>query len=160
MSALPPTVARASAEEELGAARVWAERHGWILTWNPDELVLRAATYHEPARRLVEVVGALDGYRALPPAWRFVQPGTDAEDKGHYPAPGQGSVPSSIFHSNPVICAPWNRLAYTEHGGPHGDWSGPAAWLQQVSGITVAHTLADMFSALDVHLRQSPGMMA
>ena len=159
VSALPPAMARASVEDELDAARAWAARHGWILRWRSEDLSLRAATYHEAAGRLVEVVGVLDGYRALPPAWRFVQPGTGVADPASFPAPGQGSIPGSIFHSNAVICAPWNRLAYAEHGGPHGDWSGPAAWLQ-ASGMTVAHTLADMLSALDVHLRQSAGMMA
>jgi hypothetical protein len=64
----------------------------------------------------------------------------------------------------------WGRLSETgflgqlydldalPHGGPHGDWSGPAAWLQ-VSGTTVACTIADMLAAIDAHLRQSPGMM-
>lgn len=154
MSALPPAVARASAEDELGAARTWASRHGWAMQWNPADLLLRAATYHLPAGRLIEVTGQLDGYRAVPPAWHFVRPGTDETGKDWFPAPGPGSV----FHGNIVICAPWNRLAYAEHGGPHGDWSGPAGWLQ-VSGTTVACTIADMLAAIDAHLRQSPGMM-
>jgi len=154
VSALPPTVVRASVEHELDAARAWAARHGWALHWNPEDLVVRAATYHQAVGRLVEVVGTVDGYRVLPPAWRFVRPGTSEGDRDFFPAPG----PSSIFHGNIVICAPWNRLAYAEHGGPHGDWSGPAAWLQ-VTGTTLAHTLPDMLAAIDAHLRQSPGMM-
>lgn len=158
MSALPPTATRASVEDELDAARAWAARHGWLLHWNPETLVLRATTYHRPVGRLVEVIAQTDGYRGLPPAWTFVRPGTDDSVKAAFPAPGTVAGIGSIFHSNPVICAPWNRLAYAENGGPHDNWSGPSAWLQ-VREVTTAHTIADMLSALDVHLRASPGMM-
>jgi hypothetical protein len=154
VSALPATASRASVEEELDAARGWARRHDWTLDWNPETLILRAATYHRPPRRLVEVVADAAGYRAVPPAWRFVTPGSDEPDQASFPAPG----PNSIFHPNFVICAPWNRLAYSEHGGPHPDWSGPAAWLQ-VRGVTTAHSIPDMLATLNIHLRQSPGFM-
>ncbi len=156
---MPPTATRASVEAELEAARAWAVRHGWIMDWDPEKLTLRATTYHRPVSRLVEVVAEADGYRAVPPAWKFVQPGTDAADRSAFPAAGTSPGIGSIFHSNPVICAPWNRLAYVEHGGPHDNWSGPSSWLQ-VRDVTTAHTIADMLSALDVHLRASPGLMA
>ncbi len=154
MSALPPTIALASVEAELDASRAWAVRHNWTLIWLPAALVLRATTYHVPVQRLVEVTGCCDGYRALPPTWRFVRPGTDETENKWYPAAGQ----NSIFHANGFICAPWNRLAYAEHGGPHSDWSGAVAWLQ-VRGVSVAHTLPDMLASLDAHLRRSPGML-
>ena len=35
----------------------------------------------------------------------------------------------SIFHPARVICGPFNRLALQQHGGPHGNWGGPAARL-------------------------------
>lgn len=155
MTALPSAVARASAEEELGAARAWSSRHNWTLLWAPESLLLRAATYHLPAGRLVEVTGRMDGYRAVPPTWQFVRPGSDEVGKEWFPAAG----PSSVFHGDVVICAPWNLRAYAEHGGPHADWSGPAAWLK-VSGTTTAQTIGDMLATIDAHLRQSPGMMA
>lgn len=155
MTAVPPTLARASVEAELDAARAWAIRHRWILWWDPDGLRLRASTYHPKAKRLIEVIAELDGYPAVPPAWRFVHPATDNTAQAAFPAAG----PNSIFHTNPVICAPWNRLAYSENGGPHGDWSGPSSWLK-VTGLTVAHTVPDMLATLNLHLHQSPGMMA
>lgn len=155
MTALPPAVARLSVEDELVASKAWATRHNWTLLWFPDDLVLRAATYHVAARRLVEVTGRCDGYRALPPEWRFVQPGTDETGMRWYPAAG----PGSIFHGNALICAPWSRLAYSENGGPHSEWSGPSAWLQ-VRNVSLAHTIPDMLAAIDAHLRRSPGMMA
>ena len=154
MTLLPARASRAAVEAELPAVEAWAARHGWVIAHDLDGLRLRAATYHRPVRRLVEVIGDVTGYPAVPPAWYFVAIGTDETTKPHFPAPG----PTSIFHSNPVICAPWNRLAYTEHGGPHSDWSGPAAWLQ-VRNQTTAHRLADMLAVIDANLRASPGMM-
>lgn len=159
MSALPVAVARASVEAELDAARVWAIRHAWILKWDQGTMRLRAATYHHPVGRLVEVSALTDGYRAIPPAWTFVRPGTDETSRADFPAacalPGIGS----IFHPHAVICAPWNRLAYSEHDGPHNNWSGPAAWLQVREG-TIAHTIPDMLAIIDMHLRASPELMA
>lgn len=155
MTPLPPTMVRASVEEELDAAHALAGRHGWDLLWMPNDLCLRATTYHDPVSRLVEVKVEVDGYPAIPPAWSFVRPGTEESGAAFFPAP----FPGSIFHGNVVICAPWNRLAYSEHGGPHNNWSGPTSWLQ-VAGVTQARTIPDMLAALDSHLRRSPGMMA
>jgi len=159
VSALPATVARASVEAELDAARVWAARHEWTLNWDAEEMLLRVATYHWPVSRLVELTAETDGYRALPPAWTFVRPGTNETSAEIFPAGGNLPGIGSIFHGNLVICAPWNRLAYSEHGGPHDNWSGPAAWLQVQEG-TIAHSIADMLAIVDVHLRASPGFMA
>jgi len=158
VSALPATVARASVEAELDAARVWAARHDWILSWEAETLLLRLATYHRPAQRLVELLAKTDGYRALPPAWMFVRPGTEEANAAVFPAAGNMPGIGSIFHGSGVICAPWNRLAYTEHGGPHDNWSGPEAWLQVPEG-TIAHTIPDMLAIIDAHLRASAGFM-
>jgi hypothetical protein len=62
----------------------------------------------------------------------------------------------SIFHGSGVICAPFNRLAYGEHGGPHGDWGGPLSWLN-VRGHVRATALADMLALIIAHLNYSPG---
>lgn len=158
MSALPATAARASVEVELDAARQWATRREWLLSWDSDMLQLRLATYHRPVSCIVELTANVDSYRAIPPAWTFVRPGTDDIDPAAFPAAGQLPRIGSIFHGNVVICAPWNRLAYREHGGPHDNWSGPAAWLQVQEG-TIAHTIPDMLAIIDVHLRASPGFM-
>jgi hypothetical protein len=155
VTALPAAMVQVSVEEELDAARAWAARHNWTLIWVPDELLLRASTYHAPVRHLVEVTARCESYRALPPLWSFVQPGTDNSEKKWYPTAGE----NSIFHSNGLICAPWNRLAYSDHGGPHNDWSGPAAWLQ-VRNVSVCHSIPDMLASIDHHLRRSPGMMS
>ena len=162
MTSVPPTMARANVETELGDARAWALRNNWTIDWSSDDLLLRAATYHRPVHRLVELTADVTGYRGEPPAWRVVELGTNVPTVAHFPAatPAAG-IPSSIFHSNKVICAPWNRLAYKEvdPNGPHDNWGGPTAWLQVTDGPH-ATILAEMLSAIHIHLRQSSGFMS
>jgi hypothetical protein len=154
VSALPPSAVRATVKDELDGARAWAARHNWSLDWNPEQLLLKAATYHHALHRLVEVIADTDGYRAVPPAWRFVRPGTDELDPAWFPK----IALIAMVGVTPVICAPWNRLAYQEHGGPHENWSGASAWLQVNEG-TIAHTIPDMLQLIEAHLRGSTEMV-
>jgi len=122
--------------------------------------VLRA-TFQQPAsEERFFLAGEFRGYKALPPAWEFY----DAEWKERalkqlYPAaagpPGKGS----IFHTKPVICAPFNRLAYKEHGGPHEDWGGPAQWLNAGKDYVQAHTISDMLAVVARDLAYGCGRM-
>jgi hypothetical protein len=76
-----------------------------------------------------------------------------------FPTGGQiPGVTGSIFHPNRLICAPWSRPAYGEHGGPHSDWGGQTNWTSAATGYTKADTLADMLSQIAMHLAVSPGM--
>ena len=156
MTALPAQAAQAVVEAELPAVYSWAARHNWAILWRPDQLQLRAATYHNAVGRLVEATAGCDSFRALPPVWRFVRPGSDDTGKAYYPAPG----PGSIFHGDGLICAPWSRLAYKEHGGPHDNWSSASSWLNVHDNVTKAHTLADMLAVIHTNICRSPGMMA
>lgn len=61
----------------------------------------------------------IDGYPGTPPAWHWTDAsGNRRDDNRDLPERG------SFFHSNRVICAPWNRLAYKpiDSRGPHSDW--------------------------------------
>lgn len=148
-------MSRAFVEEELGAVQAWAARHNWTTEWHPSAIQLRAATYHARAERLIEIVATCDGYRAVPPAWQFVRPGTNESGMEFSPAVFAGGV----FHPNGLICAPWNRLAYKDLEGPHDDWGGPSNWLSVQSDISTARTLADMLAIIDAQLKSSPGML-
>ena len=75
-----------------------------------------------------------------------------------HPQPGAGKgITGSIFHSSGRICAPFNRLAYHQHGGPHNNWGGPECWLN-VKGQIRETDLAGMFASIVGHLKVSPGM--
>jgi len=155
---VPATVTLAVLEQELPAAHRWAARHAWTLDADLDALQLTATTHHPADHAELILVGEFTGYRAIPPAWRFIDPATGQPGPRAFPAPGSPPGGSSIFHPMPVLCAPWNRLAYAEVGGPHGDWGAAAGWLN-AANYSKAHTIADMLATVEAHLRSSPGRL-
>lgn len=140
-------------QQESAAVAACAGRWDWTVTINVEQLALRAEMTHPVTGTPLLLVADATNYRSLPPAWRFVH-GDGRVSPSAFPAAGG----SSIFHPHPVICAPWNRLAYTAHDGPHADWD-ERNWLN-VTGYTRATTLADMAAIIRTNLQQSPGMMA
>ncbi len=62
------------------------------------------------------------------------------------------------FHPTPCVCMRYNRKAYNEKGGPHGDWRLLDWRLPTTNGIAI-DTLALMVSDLDSKIRQSSGRM-
>lgn len=157
MSAVPAETTRAILEDEAQAAQAWAARHGWTLEVHLDALTVTAAVTH-PVDGIgrFHLWGDCSGYRAVPPAWTFVEPDSQTTTKHAFPARSRGAT---IFHQNPVICAPFNRLAYKEYNGPHANWSGPSNWMN-ITGHVRATTIADMLNVINLHLQHSPGRMA
>lgn len=147
-------------DEELEPARDWARRAGVELTWDADSLELRAIFTQRATGERYYLRGRLDGYKAVPPAWEFCDQNWGSPGaKRNYPA--RASLPGigSVFHRKPVICAPFNRLAYKAHGGPHGDWGGPEQWLRAAPESAHAETLADMLALIARDMNYSNGRM-
>jgi hypothetical protein len=90
--------------------------------WSLDELDGTTFVLGLPARDRTTfwVKAVCDGYPGQPPAWHWYNPATGLLDQ-------KADTPAHVgfFHSNGVICAPWNRLAYTavDTRGPHTDWN-------------------------------------
>ena len=142
---------------ELPGLQAYAQRHGWSVDWRPEPLVLILDGRHPADGSPVRLHADVTGYRAVPPGWRFIS--HDGEPPSATRAPKPGTLPGnigSIFHANGIICAPFNRLAYAEHSGPHGDWGGPAKWLG-VRGHVTAKELGQMLAQIVLHLKYSPG---
>lgn len=156
---VPANVTQAVVAAETPAVTAWAMRHRWTVTFAQDDTHLDAATIHPVTKNPIVFHAELDGYPAIPPAWTC----RDADGNvtpATFPMPGQRpAVPGSIFHPNHVICAPWNRLAYGSHGGPHSDWADQSGW-KTIGGVTQAHTIADMLNSLALHLAPSPATAA
>lgn len=109
--------------------------------------------------RPVRLFAEVDGYPALPPAWRFVDPDTGEPTAATTPNRGDRNGQSSIIFGVGVICAHFSRTAYT--GGPnppHSDW--PLSQWADVTGGVQAHTLAEMLAVIDDHLQWSTGWLA
>lgn len=154
---VPKDVTIAVVEDELAAADAYARRHGWSLTWRKDDLAVLLDGKHPADQSLMRWHADVAGYRAVPPAWSCFQGDAQGAWKRRFPKGGAlpGGI-SSIFHSSNVICAPFNRLAFKVHSGPHEDWGGPADWLN-VRGKVRATVLAEMIAQIIVHLTYSPG---
>jgi hypothetical protein len=157
-------VTSAVMSHELVAAGAWAARRGWQLTYDEARRIGNVHTVHPALEgQAVNFWFDVTGYPdRQPPAWWCGPDGTTiTRDAADYPKPPATPMPGlsgSIFHNQPVICAPWNRLAYSINGGPHQDWPDLAAWKTTGIGYTQAHTIADMLSQLQVHLSASDGM--
>lgn len=147
-------------QEELEPAREWARRAGVELMWRRETLEIRAVFKQRSSGDRFFLLGNLDGYKAVPPAWEFCDAGWGSSGtKGNYPRQATINGIGSIFHSKPVICAPFNRLAYQTHGGPHADWGGPEQWLKAAPGSARADTLADMLALIARDMNYSKGRM-
>jgi len=160
--AVPTSVTLALVEgEELPAAFRWAEAAGVSLSWIRETLQLRAILRQRATNQKFYLQGTLDGYKALPPAWNFFDSEWKQSGKPYFPA--AASLPtglSSIFLTNPIVCAPFNRLSYQQHGGPHSDWGGAEQWLRAGAGHVHAETLADMLAVIARDMSYSNGRMA
>jgi hypothetical protein len=163
---LPVETVRALTAEELPAALSWAERHGLDCRWNEQELKLQIhlrANNGEPY--LLE--GHFEDYPTLPPSWRFLDPRSGgAIGPAAYPAPAnpypRGSpliIDGGI--EGVVICAHFNRLAFTEEGGPHGDWGPLSNWRNPGSSpYTYADTIGDMLARINLDVLDSAARKA
>lgn len=149
-------------EDEFLGARAWAERHGVTLAWLPKILEVRAPLTQPETNERFYLRGQFDDYRVQAPAWVFTDAAWSAEPQPQlFPRPGQSPFGSSVLHPKPAICAPFNRLAYAEHQGPHGDWGGPANWLTAAQPNEVkAHHLGDMLQVIFRDFSYSRGRMS
>jgi hypothetical protein len=151
-------------EDELRGARHWAHRRQVAIDWLPDLLEVRVTLTQPETKELFFLRGLFDDYRAIAPAWTYT-------DHGWKAAPHTQFFPkvTSSPHGNgmivvqkgiPVICAPFNRLAYAEQSGPHGDWGGPSNWLSAGGAYVHAETIADMLQAIRRDFLHTRGRMA
>jgi len=168
VTVLPATDVRAVVEEELVAARAWASRNAVGLEWIPDALELRMTLSQLATAEDFFFRGRFDDYQAIAPHWQCVSGAWAGGDVlSDYPKPQEGLPRPSIYlvHAvagvrTPVICAPFNRLAYSEHKGPHGDWGAPANWLAARQGHVRATTIPDMLSVIQLHFLTTRGRHA
>ena len=155
---VPKRVTQILVESEARIVDSWAQRNGWTVNINLERLEITAEVPHPKDNAPLFLHGDLSGYRAIPPAWRFVDESGNVT-KPAFPSAGPVNGKSSIFHGNVVICAPFNRLAYKIAGGPHEDWGEWTGWFVVTGDFAKAHTLAEMLSIINVHLQFSPGRM-
>lgn len=147
---LPREVTSNLVEHEMQAVYAWAERHKVQLNWNPLTLHLQVRFVQPETEDHFFLLGSFEGYREEPPSWIFSDSSwTQSNVRCNYPLPSiKGPWGSSVFHSSGLICAPFNRLAYAAHQGPHRDWGSLAGWLHAGAGRVKATTIGDMLQVI------------
>lgn len=151
---LPEGVAQLAIAAELPAVQAFAERHRLTMRWVAERSLLVFDGEHSAGP--IRITALTIDYPARPPAWRIGAPSGDVDvDPSRFPRPAPLCGKSSIFHSNRLICAPFNIQAYAQHNGPHGDW--PCDRWREVKGHVQAFHITDMLAVILAHLRVSPG---
>lgn len=165
MALLPAAAVHSQVAEELPAARGWAERREYDLEYDEEEVRLRV-TLAGPGGEAYLLEGIFEDYPTLPPIWRFVDPRTGERiGRAAYPRPANPHPRGSALviesgMEGVVICAHFNRLAFAEQGGPHGDWGPLANWRNPGSNVyTFAETIGDMLSRIALEVSDSSGRM-
>ncbi len=140
---------------ETDSLHDWANRKRFIGKLEIDSsLLLVRTTLVQPETGFIFFLEAdFEDYRSLPPKFTFSSAPWNRSNTTHDYPKQQKENPfrgSSIFHTAPCICAHFNRNAYKEHGGPHGDWGGPESWLQAAKGQEYARAtnIPDMLSVI------------
>jgi len=157
-------LAHLTAEGEIPGALRWARYHNLEHSWDEDALILMVRLHglvdEDGHREEYLLSGVLDDYRVIPPAWRFLDPRNSTDvAQAAFPAPGAFG-PGSILHTNGVICAPWNRLAYATETGLHNNWTDLTKWESLEPNYTQARSIPDMLARIRAEVALSPRRLA
>jgi len=150
---VPPVVSLDAVRRELPAASAYAEAAGLALATDhlaETNLAFRVTFMNLHGEAFLAEFDCRD-YPMYPPTVEFVDP---------LGGPGRGiaSLYPSCFHGMPCVCARYNRKAYTERGGPHGDWRLVDWQLPTGNGVAI-DSLAMIVSDLHSKISQSVGRL-
>lgn len=137
---------------ELAAAADYAAAAGIELDATAvSETNLRFyVTFRNRDREEFYVEFACHEYPLHPPLVEFVS--KDRSERG------MPKLYPTGFHAMPCICMRYNRKAYVELSGPHGDWRLVDWRLPTAQGVAI-DTVAMMLSDLDSKIRETSGRM-
>ena len=159
---LPPAVTDAAICSELPGALAWAKRSQIVIT-TPTKQIIRMVLVQGGEGEKFYLEGNFEDYKELPPVWRWCDESWTKHD-GLYLSPKPLDTPfgSSMFipcNNIGIICAPFNRLAFKTHGGPHKDWGEPAQWMTAGRNYVYAVTIGDMLQSILRDFRFTQGRM-
>lgn len=140
-----PDISRQIIREEVEAMSALASTYGWTVNLDFPKLTVTLHMRSNVDNQVFIVEAKCDDYKALPPIFEFIHPETSERGTPTcYPAGG------SYFHKTPCICVQWNRKAYRQLGGPHGNWE-MINWMKARPGMT---TLGDMFHLIQIEINK------
>lgn len=125
---------------ELNQTQPLVKTFGWVLEEKLEQLIFTVRIRSSIDNEEYVMEFKCDNYKETPPFIEFINPVTgERGTRKVYPKNGNG-----FFHSTPCICAQFNRKAYKEFGGPHGDWS-IGNWINLRPEVS---TLGDMITLI------------
>jgi hypothetical protein len=140
-----PEISRRIVQEELEAMLPLASSYRWQVASDLDQLTVTVEMTSSVDEQTYILEAKCDGYKALPPYFEFIH-----SETGERGTPRCYPLGTSFFHSLPCICVQWNRKAYQEAGGPHGDWQ-TTNWMSYRPGMTA---LGDMFNLVQMEINK------
>ncbi len=140
------TVAELTVAEELAPLREIAASRGW--GFKALDTLRFLLSLPAKDKFVFHLLVDCTQYKVQPPAWHWCDPDGTRTDRAADQPKGSG-----YLHSNGVVCAPWNRLAYktADARGPHQDWS-IGDWLKNSATggcTTLAHMALRIFVELN-----------
>jgi hypothetical protein len=137
---------------ELPAAETYAAAAGLSLdasTLSEEDLRFYVTFQNATGESFTAEIDCRD-FPMYPPMIEFVDATSGAR--------GLHSLYPSVFHPMPCVCARYNRKAYSERGGPHGDWR-LVDWHLPTNGGAAADNLAMIISDLHSKISVSAGRL-
>ena len=163
---IPLAATDAAIADELPGAMAWATRRQIVMdTRFIPVRTLRFVLVQPESNEEFYLQATFEDYRAHPPLWQWYDESWSSTDALHLsPRPGTrpAELGGSMFikhNGKGLICAPFNRLAYGAHEGPHSDWGSLAQWMTAGEGYVHAVKLGDMLSSILRDFRLSSGRM-
>lgn len=147
-----PALSFETVREELAAAAPFAAAAGLVIDAanlaerNPRFVVTFVNTRGEP----FPVEFDCRDYPAYPPTVEFLDEARVTR--------GLPSLYPNVFHPMPCVCARYNRKAYGERGGPHGEWRLVDWQLPTGNGVAV-DSIVMMLSDLHSKIAASSGRL-
>ena len=161
---LPERVTVAAISSEIEPAHKWARREGVCLEALLSEKLVRAVFQRAGSDEKFFLQGFFDGYKAFPPVWEWCDSNwANGGRRELSPESARTPYGGSMFLDNgtkAVICAPFNRLAFSVHGGPHSNWGELSHWMSAGQGFVQATTIADMLNVIARDFRFTSGRLA
>lgn len=147
-----PQVSFEAVRAELEAAAPFAAAAGILLDTEglgEENLRFHAVFLNRDGERFMAEFDCRD-FPLYPPTIEFV-----SEDRSQR---GLATLYPAGFHPLPCICMRYNRKAYTERGGPHGDWR-LLDWHLPTPGGGAIDSLALVLSDLHAKIGDSSGRL-
>lgn len=142
-----PSLPELAFQEQLAKVEENASVKGWdIKVLDTTKFV---ATIKAGDESLFSVLVDCDQFPSFPPVFHWYNNETKQLDQPQDMPKGN----NGFFYSNGVVCAPWNRLAYSSENakGPHHDWE-IGNW-QSNSKTGGCKTLSAMLIRIDYELK-------